>query len=156
MARDTKTTEPTWFMVRKINHYYGRAGNPETDVYEVNYRTLSTLYSGRRSLGWGGDFQTIDEAVAASEAKGWVRVRSWDEAKKLAAPHFEARRAQSDQVHAARKGYVRITISSEPDDGRGAIKPSPHVRWITPELAQELLSIPHTEHGVALGVNVLH
>lgn len=127
------TGKPTWFMVKKINYYYGRSGNPETEVYEINFRTIDKLHSGHRGLGWGGDFQTRAEAIAAGERAGWVYVKNWGEAKELAQPILDARRAESDRIVAARAGTFEVRIAIEPTDG---IRYASKVRnlWVTPEI----------------------
>lgn len=129
---------PVWYMVVKTEWYYGQDTHYKDNPYELRFRTMGNLVVSRHRSSHpsvASRYRDRAAAVADAESVGWVKVRSWDEAKKLAKPLLEveerereARWAEQDRHSAAVRGLTAVQIGEQ-------------VRYVGPNVERALLAL---------------
>lgn len=118
-----------WFRVSRV---VGRSDAATNGAWMISRRTPANLLDSRPHGWWGGDFAAKDEAIAHGEAKGWVLVANWAQAKAQAQPYWAEQQAGAARSQAAREGLVQVRVDSV-------------VRWVTPAIAESLLLLLRTD-----------
>ncbi|ATN87732.1 hypothetical protein SEA_NUEVOMUNDO_55 [Mycobacterium phage NuevoMundo] len=93
---------PVYYRINKSTAMYAQY------PYDLTYLDVPRLQRYRPMSLWVG-FKTRAEAEAFAKEKGWIKVSSWKEAEKLAAPEIERQRAERAAKEAAYKESLKTT-----------------------------------------------